>query len=568
LVFLSHAREDRRVALRLATDLGRLGVDVWIDVHMLLPGDNWKLAVSDAIEKCDYFIALLSVASVGKRGHVQRELREALEVLDQLPEGERFAIPCRIDDCTIPRRLRDRNAVDLFPSWDEGFALLARLFDTGSGTAEARCPLCGSGDHVGAGRLSTTQEFAYLFTRLDQLGSGAWGASVASWMREVGKERADFELHDAIGVEGGIETTAICCQGLAQAWAGGRISDSPWATRCREYFRARQSTEDGSIGYLRNAFRDATPLIESTCRHTAQAALALAELGRNSTGLIDALRYTTQRITGSGVWDAKEIARNASREDRYPGMVLAATLRAARVCERNARQAPTAGWPTVLPPGADAEMLAALARIDPEHYPFFKPYGLLNTMRRYSFLAIVDMVADQELVFLGDRVRDGIAQILDAVDDRGGLAFWPEATSPDFGIMAFLVAVLHAEPVLDVLDTRTRRRATEIRSQSLGWLLDKVDRYSDEPELFSYLVSGNMSRLLVLPTCRQAPLTPERLETLDNVVDELRRSSTRSEDAAVRQQILHRVFAGSTVDTRAFVALLDEKAAGVERSGR
>ena len=225
------------------------------------------------------------------------------------------------------------------------------------------CPLCGTETHLDGRRLGAALEFAYVFTRLDQLESGAWGTSVASWMREVGRERPDFELHSAIGVEGGIETTAICLQGLAKAWSGAHFADARWAARSRDYFRVRQSA-DGSVGYRRIAFRDSTPLIESTCRHTAQAALALAEMGRASTGLVDALRYVTARLQPDGEWNAAEIVRTAGREDRYPAMVIAATLHVARVCDANAAHAPRAGWPVPVPSEKDIELLAALARID------------------------------------------------------------------------------------------------------------------------------------------------------------------------------------------------------------
>ncbi|NUP23360.1 MAG: toll/interleukin-1 receptor domain-containing protein [Streptomyces sp.] len=559
-VFLSYSRDDQQTAVRLAAELRRLGADVWLDVDNLLPGDNWKSAVSDAIERSDYFVALLSASSVGKRGYVQRELREALDVLDETPDDQRFVIPCRIDDCTIPRRLRDRNAVDLFPYWDNGLARLAKLFHSFGPAADIGCALCGDGEHVDQRRLTAMLEFGYLFTRLDQLGSGAWGRSVAGWMTEVGKERASFELHSAIGVEGGIETTTICCQGLARVWTGvdGPVAATPWATRSREYFRARQSSRDGSIGYLRNAFRDATPLIESTCRHTAQAALALAELRRCNTVLVDALQYALERLVGSDGWNAVTLASNAVREDRYPGMVLAATLSASRSCERNAVDEPGAGWPRPLPPGADLEMLGALARIDPEHYPFFRPYGSLDRMRWYSFLAVVDLVCDRELAFLGDRVRDGVSTLLEAVDDDGGLGFWAGAGSADFALVALMLSVLYAEPVLKVLDSHTRSSALEIRARSLRWLVANVDRYLDEPGLFGYVVSGNMSRLLVFPACRRAPWTSVRLRELDVVADRVREAFSAGE-REMAGRILAAELGRYGVDTAALIALLGDK---------
>ncbi|KUN16972.1 hypothetical protein AQJ23_43195 [Streptomyces antibioticus] len=559
-VFLSYSREDQQTAVRLAAELRRLGAEVWLDIDNLLPGDNWKSAVSDAIERSDYFVALLSASSVGKRGYVHKELREALDILDETPDDQRFVIPCRIDNCTIPRRLRDRNTLDLFPSWDSALSRLAHLFRPSEPTADIGCALCGADEHVDQGRLTAMLEFGYLFTRLDQLGSGSWGRSVASWMTEVGKERADFELHSAIGVEGGIETTALCCQGLAHVWSSvdGPVAATPWATRSREYFRVRQSSRDGSIGYLRNAFRDATPLIESTCRHTAQAGFALAELRRCNTVLVDALRFALERLVGSGGWNAVTLASNAVREDRYPGMVLAATLSASRSCERNAGVEPGAGWPRPLPPGADLEMLGALARIDPEHYPFFRPYGSLDRMRWYSFLAVVDLVCDRELAFLGDRVRDGVSTLLEAVDDDGALGFWSGAGSADFGLVALMLSVLHAEPVLEVLDSDTRSNALKVRARSLRWLVSHVDRYDDEPGLFDYVVSGNMSRLLVLPGCRRAPWTSVRLRELDVVADRVREAFSAG-DREMAGRILAAELGRHGVKTAALIALLGDK---------
>jgi hypothetical protein len=44
-------------------------------------------------------VAILSKNSVGKRGSVQKELKQALDVLDEFPENEVFLIPARISEC-------------------------------------------------------------------------------------------------------------------------------------------------------------------------------------------------------------------------------------------------------------------------------------------------------------------------------------------------------------------------------------------------------------------------------------------------------------------------------------
>lgn len=135
-VFISYARQDGDAALRLANDLRRAGVGVWIDRDSLRPGQRWRPAISDAIENCQYFIAVLSSRSVNHRGYVQAELREALDVLRQVPDSETFVIPVRLDDAKITNRdLRELNWVDLFPDWTRGLQQLVAGLGAGSDDA-------------------------------------------------------------------------------------------------------------------------------------------------------------------------------------------------------------------------------------------------------------------------------------------------------------------------------------------------------------------------------------------------------------------------------------------------
>jgi hypothetical protein len=87
LVFISYAREDNAPAERLYDALKLRGAVPWIDSRDLVAGENWKRAITLEIRRADYFIALLSSRSVNKRGYVQKELREALAILDEVPEG-------------------------------------------------------------------------------------------------------------------------------------------------------------------------------------------------------------------------------------------------------------------------------------------------------------------------------------------------------------------------------------------------------------------------------------------------------------------------------------------------
>ncbi len=122
-VFISYAREDFKHAERLYNELKKAGFKSWLDKHNILPGQDWKEEIMDAIENSRYFIPLFSSTSVQKIGFVQTEYTFALDYADRYPPRMIFAIPVRLDDCKIPyRKLRQKHTVDLFPEqkWNEG----------------------------------------------------------------------------------------------------------------------------------------------------------------------------------------------------------------------------------------------------------------------------------------------------------------------------------------------------------------------------------------------------------------------------------------------------------------
>ena len=128
--FLSYAHEDVASAQRLYDSLTRRGIRVWFDRESLQPGERWESAIRREIRAARYFLALLSSRSVSKKGFVQKEIRQGLEVLSEYPDDEIYLIPLRIDECSPTHdRLRELQWVDLFPSWEDGFARLTRFLD-------------------------------------------------------------------------------------------------------------------------------------------------------------------------------------------------------------------------------------------------------------------------------------------------------------------------------------------------------------------------------------------------------------------------------------------------------
>lgn len=99
---------------------------------------RWEPAIRKAIRESDYFLALLSKHSTSKRGYVNREMKMALEILDEFPEDKSFLLPIRLDDCQPSfEALRGINYVDFFPCWDDGFQKVVSVISPGPITGPA-----------------------------------------------------------------------------------------------------------------------------------------------------------------------------------------------------------------------------------------------------------------------------------------------------------------------------------------------------------------------------------------------------------------------------------------------
>lgn len=112
-VFLCHASDDKHVVRELYEALQRDGFDPWLDEENLLPGQDWNYEISRAVRDSDVVIVCLSEDSVGKTGYIQKEIRFALDVADEQPEGAIFIIPVKLEECDVPVRLSHWHWVNL-----------------------------------------------------------------------------------------------------------------------------------------------------------------------------------------------------------------------------------------------------------------------------------------------------------------------------------------------------------------------------------------------------------------------------------------------------------------------
>lgn len=180
-VFICYGREDETHARRLNQDLKGAGLNTWFDRERLLPGQKWEVEIKKAIGKSRFFIALLSSRSVNRRGFVQKELAQALSVLDEFPESGIFLIPARLDDCSLPTRLQKLQWVDMFPSWSDGLEILKRALNIESPSAT-----------IGP---SSTRE---LLMGIIKLGTRAYFREIDEAKSHPDRLRAISELRDAV----------------------------------------------------------------------------------------------------------------------------------------------------------------------------------------------------------------------------------------------------------------------------------------------------------------------------------------------------------------------------------
>ena len=127
-VFLCHSSGDKPAVRELYQRLCAEGIDAWLDEEKLLPGQDWQREIPKAVRASDVVIVCLSRGSITKAGYVQREIKFALDVADEQPEGAIFLIPAKLEECEVPDRLSRWQWVNLYEA--KGYERLMRALRT------------------------------------------------------------------------------------------------------------------------------------------------------------------------------------------------------------------------------------------------------------------------------------------------------------------------------------------------------------------------------------------------------------------------------------------------------
>lgn len=133
-VFLCHSSADKPDVRELQKRLRTEGIDPWLDEEKLLAGQDWEMEITKAVRASHVVVVCLSRGSITKEGFVQKEIKQALDVADEKPQGTIFLIPLKLEECEVPERLRRWQFVNLFE--EKGYerlrqALQRRAIDLG-----------------------------------------------------------------------------------------------------------------------------------------------------------------------------------------------------------------------------------------------------------------------------------------------------------------------------------------------------------------------------------------------------------------------------------------------------
>lgn len=103
-IFISYARSDQAAVKNIYDKLAKLNlIKPWMDVHDLMAGEKWEPVIKKAIRDSQLFLLCLSHNSIQRRGVLQKEVKTALDVLDEKLDEDVFLLPTWIETGAVPK---------------------------------------------------------------------------------------------------------------------------------------------------------------------------------------------------------------------------------------------------------------------------------------------------------------------------------------------------------------------------------------------------------------------------------------------------------------------------------
>jgi len=111
-VFISYTAKDVQIAKEVYDILRTLGLDVWLDVYEIEPGDDVTRRIEDAIKSCQLFVAIITHNSVNSNW-VQKELKIALQ--RSAAKQDNSTVPIVLDGVEVPEFIKNVEPIILRP---------------------------------------------------------------------------------------------------------------------------------------------------------------------------------------------------------------------------------------------------------------------------------------------------------------------------------------------------------------------------------------------------------------------------------------------------------------------
>lgn len=138
LCFLSHAHANKDFAHRLAKDLRKHGVNLWLDRIEIQAGENWDSKIEEGLATADALIFIMSPESAASKN--------VMDEVYSFYDEKRRIIPVLYRPCARPLWLRRVHYIDFFA---KGYGeALSELLDTCDDPNQAPQLLPGSATHT------------------------------------------------------------------------------------------------------------------------------------------------------------------------------------------------------------------------------------------------------------------------------------------------------------------------------------------------------------------------------------------------------------------------------------
>lgn len=126
-VFISYSHTDHNMAVQIASLLAKEGLNIWIDVEDIPPGENWRNAIDDGLKTAEVLLLLVTPESMAS-AEVQGEWNYFLD-------EKKPIIPILLRPTELPSRLRLIQWIDFSQGSGSLLENYARLRDRLKGEA-------------------------------------------------------------------------------------------------------------------------------------------------------------------------------------------------------------------------------------------------------------------------------------------------------------------------------------------------------------------------------------------------------------------------------------------------